>query len=109
MTYATDHLGDEPVVTERDIPIGDILEDAVRTHGPARMFELCYWASEPGFFEMMRAIYAVPEGSREALQSFLAAPPRPGDFVTIADAQGRLTLDRRAMLAAARPDLRAAN
>lgn len=38
MTYATDRLGDEPGVTERDIPIGDLLEDAVRTHGPARMF-----------------------------------------------------------------------
>ncbi len=111
MAYATDFQQDDDnqVVSERDIPIEDILEDAVQAHGAARMFELCYWASEPGFFEMVRALYSMPEGSREVLQGFLTATPRLTDLAIIADPQGRLTLDRRTVHVTSRPDIRVAN
>ena len=110
MAYATDfQQDDDQVANERNIPIEGILEDAVKTHGSARMFELCYWAAEPGFFEMVRALYSMPEGSREALQGFLTATPRLADLVAVADAQGRLTLDRGAVHATSRPDIRVAN
>jgi hypothetical protein len=110
MVYASDfQQDDDQLVNEREIPIEDILEDAVQAHGRARMFELCYWAAEPGFFDLVRALYAMPEGSREVLQGFLAATPRLADLVVIADTQGRLTLDRRAAHTNSRPDIRVAN
>jgi hypothetical protein len=110
MAYATDfQQHDEQIVSERDIPIEDILEDAVQAHGAARMFELCYWAAEPGFFEVVRALYSMPEGSREALHGFLSATPRLADLVAIAETQGRLTLDRRTAHTTGRPDIRVAN
>jgi len=109
MVYATDFQDDDQLVNEREIPIENILEDAVRVHGHARMFELCYWAAEPGFFEMVRAFYSMPEGSREVLQEFLTATPHLADLFAIADTQGRLTLDRRVAHATNRPDIRVAN
>jgi hypothetical protein len=85
---------DERILNERDIPIDRILDEVVQTHGKARVFELCYWAAEPGFFDLVRALYAVPECSRAAIRDFLKATPRPGDLVTVAEPGGRLTLDR---------------
>ena len=44
----------------------------------AELRELLYIAQEPGFFETMRAVFALPEHSRSALQDFLtAADARP--------------------------------
>lgn len=44
----------------------------------AELRELLYIAQEPGFFEMMRGVFALPEQSRTVLQEFLAASdPRP--------------------------------
>lgn len=39
----------------------------------AELRELLYIAQEPEFFETMRAVFALPEHSRSALQEFLAA------------------------------------
>jgi hypothetical protein len=44
----------------------------------AELRELLYVAQEPGFFETMRAVFALPEQSRSVLQEFLtSADPRP--------------------------------
>src|SRR5262245_44683262 len=43
----------------------------------AELRELLYIAQEPEFFETMRAVFALPEQSRSALQDFLQ-PPIPG-------------------------------
>ena len=39
----------------------------------AELRELLYIGQEPGFFETMRAVFALPEQSRVVLQEFLAA------------------------------------
>jgi hypothetical protein len=59
----------------------------------AELRELLYVAQEPGFFEMMRAVFALPDQSRAVLQDFLAASdPRP--VSASIDAQERCVLDR---------------
>jgi len=39
---------------------------------PADMLELYYWSKEPGFTELIRAIAAMPERTRAALETFIA-------------------------------------
>ncbi len=52
----------------------------------AELRELLYVAQEPDFFETMRAVFALPEESRSALQHFLAASdPRPVHVAIEAD------------------------
>ena len=52
----------------------------------AELRELLYIAQEPDFFETMRAVFALPEPSRLALQEFLAAAdPRPVDAAIESD------------------------
>jgi hypothetical protein len=58
----------------------------------AELRELLYVAQEPDFFETMRAVFALPEQSRAALQDFLAADPRPVSATVGPD--GRCVLQR---------------
>lgn len=71
----------------------------------AELRELLYTAQEPGFFETMRAVFALPEASRLALQDFLAAADsRP---VTAAIQSGeKCVLQRGAPAAPAKPTLK---
>ena len=61
----------------------------------AELRELLYIAQEPGFFETMRAVFAVPEHSRAVLQEFLASAD-PQSVRAAIDADGRCVLQRGA-------------
>jgi hypothetical protein len=58
----------------------------------AELRELLYVAEEPGFFELMRALFALPDESRSMLQHFLETGHPPAMKAAI-DPRGRLTLD----------------
>ena len=44
---------------------------ALANYTGAELRELLYVAEEPGFFELMRGLFALPEESRAVLQHFL--------------------------------------
>ena len=58
----------------------------------AELRELLYVAEEPGFFELMRALFALSDESRAVLQHFLESGHPPAMKAAI-DPKGRLTLD----------------
>lgn len=59
----------------------------------AELLELLYVGEEPGFFELMRGLFALSDESRLILQDFLAA--RPQQTITAAiDPEGRCVLTR---------------
>ena len=70
----------------------------------AELRELLYTAQEPEFFETMRAVFALPERSRLALQEFLADPDRRPVSAVI-EPDGSCVL-RRGAPAPARPRLK---
>ena len=59
----------------------------------AELRELLYVAEEPGFFELMRGLFALPDESRAALQKFLEAG-RPAAMKAALDADGRLAIEQ---------------
>jgi hypothetical protein len=70
----------------------------------AELRELLYIAQEPDFFETMRAVFALPEKSRAALQDFLAsADSRP--VAASVGPDGRCVL-QRGMPQPAKPQLK---
>jgi len=58
----------------------------------AELRELLYVAEEPGFFELMRAFFALSDDSRSVLQHYLETGHPPSMKAAI-DPKGRLTLD----------------
>jgi hypothetical protein len=67
--------------------------------------ELLYIAQEPEFFETMRAVFAMPEHSRAALQEFLAeGDPRPVNAAIQSD--GSCVLRRGAPKLPEKPQLK---
>src|SRR3978361_1601148 len=58
----------------------------------AELRELLYVAEEPGFFELMRGLFALPDESRAVLQQFLETGHPPA-MKAVIDPRGRLTLD----------------
>ena len=58
----------------------------------AELRELLYVAEEPGFFELMRGLFALPDESLEVLQHHLEAGHPPA-MKAVIDPRGRLTLD----------------
>lgn len=71
----------------------------------AELREMLYIAQEPDFFETMRAVFALPEHSRLALQEFLSsADPRPVNAVVESDA--RCVLQRGTSAPPAKPTLK---
>ena len=58
----------------------------------AELRELLYVAEEPGFFELIRGLFALPEESRAVLQHHLETGHPPSMKAAI-DQRGRLTLD----------------
>jgi hypothetical protein len=58
----------------------------------AQVLELYYWSREPGMSDIMRGIVAMPEGTRAALEAFLALACDPKSIEAAIDPQGILTL-----------------
>ena len=59
----------------------------------AELRELLYVAEEPGFFELMRGLFALSDESRAVLQQFLETGHPPAMKAAI-DPKGRLTIDQ---------------
>jgi len=68
------------------------LVTALGRYTGAELRELLYVAEEPGFFELMRGLFALSEESRAVLQHFLETGHPPAMKAAI-DQRGRLTLD----------------
>jgi hypothetical protein len=75
--------------------VKDIVGQIVARCDPARVMELYYWSQEPGLVEIMRAIAAMPEATREALESFIAISGDPESVVASWGTTGRLSLESR--------------
>src|SRR5215510_15014543 len=58
----------------------------------ARLLELYYFSREHDVLEIMRAIAALPEDARAALEAFLAVSHEPAAITAKWDGAGRLTL-----------------
>ena len=60
---------------------------------PARLLELYYWCREPGLLEITRAVAAMPDAAREALESFFALGGDAQSIVASWETDGRLSLE----------------
>jgi hypothetical protein len=56
------------------------------------MLELCYWSREPGFTQLIRAIAAMPEPTRAALETFITLARDTKSVSANLDPCGVLTL-----------------
>ena len=68
------------------------LVTALGRYTGAELRELLYVAEEPGFFELMRGLFALSEESRAVLQHFLESGTAPAMKAAI-DRKGGLTVD----------------
>jgi hypothetical protein len=68
------------------------LVSALGHYTPAELRELLYVAEEPGFFELMRGLFALSDESRAVLQHFLETGHPPA-MKAVIDPKGRLTLE----------------
>lgn len=66
---------------------------ALGQYTDAELRELLYVAEEPGFFELMRGLFALSDESRAVLQQFLETG-RPAAMEASIDAKGRLTIEQ---------------
>ena len=57
-----------------------------------QLCELYYFSREPGVLEILRAVVALPEEARAALEAFFAMSHEPAAITADWDARGRLTL-----------------
>jgi hypothetical protein len=64
---------------------------ALGRYTSAELLELLYVGEEPGFFELVRALFALSDESRLILHNFLAATP-PQSTTAAVDREGRLIL-----------------
>ena len=75
----------------------ETLFSALGEYTSAELLELLYVGQEPGFFELMRALYTLPDESRLILQNFLVAANHRARATTAAiDSEGRFILQHRA-------------
>jgi len=58
----------------------------------SRLLELFYFSREPDVLEIIRAVAALPEEARAALEAFLAVSHEPAAVTAKWDGAGRLTL-----------------
>ncbi|MEA2883736.1 MAG: hypothetical protein QOH32_2992 [Bradyrhizobium sp.] len=71
----------------------DSLFAALCQYRSAELLELLYVGQEPGFFELMRGLFALPDETRLSLQNFLAtAAQRTSGGI---DRDGRLVLQHK--------------
>jgi hypothetical protein len=68
------------------------LVTALANYTGAELRELLYVAEEPGFFEMMRGLFALSDESRATLQQFLQSG-HPSAMKASIDEKGRLTIE----------------
>lgn len=66
---------------------------ALANYTGAELRELLYVAEEPGFFELMRGLFALSDESRSALQQFLQSGHPPAMKASV-DEKGRLTIEQ---------------
>jgi hypothetical protein len=64
---------------------------ALGRYTSAELLELLYVGEEPGFFELVRGLFALSDESRLILHNFLAAAP-PHTTTAAVDREGRLIL-----------------
>jgi hypothetical protein len=69
------------------------LFSALGRYTSAELLELLYVGEEPGFFELMRGLFGLPDESRLILQNFLAAT-LPNTLTVSIDPEGRCVLAR---------------
>ena len=70
-----------------------LLERVIRQlDSPARVIELAYFSRERNLLDIMRAVVAMPQRVREALDAFLAMASEPEKIVATLEGSGRLTL-----------------
>jgi hypothetical protein len=67
------------------------LFSALGRYTVTELLELLYVGEEPGFFELMRGVFGLPDESRFILQKFLAAGPHQTITAAI-DPEGRCVL-----------------
>jgi hypothetical protein len=72
----------------------DRLLSALGEYTSAELLELLYVGQEPGFFELMRGLFALSDESRLGLQNFLANSPYRATIGAI-DPEGRFVLQHR--------------
>ena len=60
--------------------MGEVVNHIIDRCDHPRLMELYYWTQEPGLLEIIRAIAAMPDSGREALESFfrLGGDPQEG-------------------------------
>jgi hypothetical protein len=66
---------------------------ALGQYNGAELRELLYVAEEPGFFELMRALFALSDENRAVLQHFLETG-HPQTMKAAIDPKGRLTIEQ---------------
>jgi hypothetical protein len=84
--YQFDRSGEGDSIDE-----SERLFTALERYSSAELLELLYVGEEPGFFEMMRGLFALSDESRTVLQNFLAAMP-PNTMTAAIDREGRFVL-----------------
>ena len=84
----------QPVSTRRRAATAEriIRTLAAGCTNPAEALELLYWAREPGLIEVIRGIAAMPEGSRAAVEAFIALARDAKTVSATLDQRGILTL-----------------
>ncbi len=74
----------------------DRLLSALAEYTSAELLELLYVGQEPGFFELVRGLFALSDESRLGLQKFLAAAAHRTTTGAI-DPEGRFILQHRTL------------
>ena len=77
---------------EQQQDLQQLIRSIVEQGDPARFMEALYWSREPGMLEIMRAILAMSEGPRAALEAFLTMSQEPALIVADWDRKDSLTL-----------------
>ena len=72
----------------------ETLFSALGEYTSSELLELLYVGQEPGFFELMRGLYALPDESRLILQNYLLASSHRATTGVI-DPEGRFILQPR--------------
>jgi len=72
-----------------------MLFSALGQYTNSELLELLYVGQEPGFFDLMRGLYALPDESRLILQNFLVTASRRATTGVI-DPDGRFILQHPA-------------
>jgi hypothetical protein len=84
--YNFDRSGEDSSIDETER-----LFSALGRYSSAELLELLYVGEEPGFFELIRGLFALSDESRLILQKFLAAGPLQKMAAAI-DPEGRCVL-----------------